>query len=135
MYKYKIYSVLVIILKIGVNYSILIIEGDDLMNIQNAIKKATQQGKAIMLHRDEMTIHLLPTNTTSAIIESVDNGKYLVYWKPTLADLVSDDWEVTDEFRLNQLPNDSAGPTGIPAILPEDRKRIQILEGEWYKTR
>lgn len=105
------------------------------MNIQNAIKKATQQGKAIMLHRDEMTIRLLPTNTTSAIIESVDNGKYLVYWKPTLADLISDDWEVTDEFRLNQLPTDSAGPTGIPAILPEDRKRIQILEGEWYKTR
>ena len=34
MYKYKIYSVLVIILKIGVNYSILIIKGDDLMNIQ-----------------------------------------------------------------------------------------------------
>lgn len=135
MYKYKIYSVLVIILKIVVNYSILIIKGDDLMNIQNAIKKATQQGKAIMLHRDEMTIRLLPTNTTSAIIESVDNGKYLVYWKPTLADLVSDDWEVTDEFRLNQLPKDSAGPTGIPAILPEDRKRIQILEGEWYKTR
>ena len=104
------------------------------MNIQNAIKQASRQGKAVMLHRDKMIIRLLPTNTTSAIIESVGNGKHLVYWKPTLADLISNNWKVTDEFRLNPLPNDSARPTGVPAILPEDYKRIQVLEKEWYKT-
>lgn len=105
------------------------------MKISEAVKLANESGLAIMLKRDGMIIRLLPTNTTSSIIESVGNGKYLVYWKPTLADLISNQWEVTDEFHFNPLPNDSAGPVGVPAMLPEDYKRIQKLEREWYRTR
>lgn len=105
------------------------------MKISEAAKLANKSGLAIMLKRDGMIIRLLPTNTTSSIIESVSNGKHLVYWNPTLADLISNQWELTDEFRLNPLPNDSAGPTGVPAMLPEDYKRIQKLEREWYRTR
>lgn len=105
------------------------------MKISEAAKLANKSGLAIMLKRDGMIIRLLPTNTTSSIIESVSNGKHLVYWKPTLADLISNQWELTDDFRLNPLPNDSAGPTGVPAMLPEDYKRIQKLEREWYRTR
>ena len=105
------------------------------MKISEAVKLANESGLAIMLKRDGMIIRLLPTNTTSSIIESVGNGKHLVYWKPTLADLISNQWEVTDEFHFNPLPNDSAGPVGVPAMLPEDYKRIQKLEREWYRTR
>lgn len=106
-----------------------------MMKISEAAKLANESGLAIMLKRDGMIIRLLPTNTTSSIIESVGNGKYLVYWKPTLADLISNQWEVTDEFHFNPLPNDSAGPAGVPAMIPEDYKRIQKLEREWYRTR
>lgn len=105
------------------------------MKISEAATLANKSGQAMTLERDGMIIRLLPTNTTSSIIESVGNGKHLVYWKPTLADLISNKWELTDEFRLNPLPNDSAGPTGVPAMLPEDYKRIQKLEREWYRTR
>ena len=105
-----------------------------MMKISEAAKLANESGLAIMLKRDGMIIRLLPTNTTSSIIESVGNGKHLVYWEPTLADLISNQWEVTDEFRLQPLPNDSAGPVGVPAMLPEDYKRIQKLEREWYRT-
>lgn len=104
------------------------------MKISEAAKMASENGLAISLTRDGMTIHLLPTNTTSSIIESVGNGKYLTYWKPALADLVSNRWEITDEFRLTSLPTIDTGPTGSPAILPSDYKRVQCLEKEWYKT-
>ena len=106
-----------------------------MMKISEAAKLANESGLAIMLKRDGMIIRLLPTNTTSSIIESVGNGEHLVYWEPTLADLISNQWEVTNEFRLQPLPNDSAGPVGVPAMLPEDYKRIQKLEREWYRTR
>lgn len=104
------------------------------MKISEAATLANKSGQAMTLERDGMIIRLLPTNTTSSIIESVGNGKHLVYWKPTLADLISNKWELTDEFRLSPMPNSDAGPIGVPAILPADYKRIQILEREWYRT-
>lgn len=104
------------------------------MKISEAATLANKSGQAMMLERDGMIIRLLPTNTTSSIIESVGNGKHLVYWKPTLADLISNKWELTDEFRLSPMSNSDTGPIGVPAILPADYKRIQILEREWYKT-
>lgn len=104
------------------------------MKINEAAKLASKSGMSMKLKSNGMIIHLLPTNTTSAIIESIGNGKHLVYWQPTLDDLISNSWEVTDKFHAVPLPSNAAGPTGTPGILPEDAKRIHYLEKKWYET-
>ena len=105
------------------------------MKLSEAAKIASKSGKAIMLNRNGMNIHLLPTNTTSAIIESIDNGRSLIFWHPALEDIISEDWKVTDDFRIKQLPSQSSGPTGVPGVSMEDTARIHHLEAEWYRTR
>ena len=86
------------------------------MNIKDAAERASQTGQAITLIREGMRINLLPTNTTSMIIESLDNGRKLTYWQPTLDDLVSDNWKVSSQFKIEKAPSDAAGPKGVPGL-------------------
>ncbi len=105
------------------------------MKINEAARIASSSGKSILLNRDGMAIHLLLTNTTSAVIESLNDGQTLVYWHPTLSDLLSSNWEVADDFRINPLPSEGSGPTGTPAMKIADVKRLEHLKSEWYRTK
>lgn len=86
------------------------------MIISEAIKQAYKEHKSIMLRRkDGAIIRLLPTDTRSKVIESANNGEFLVSWEPTYSDLVSDEWEISYEFRIKPKPSYAAGPAGEPA--------------------
>lgn len=117
------------------------------MIISEAIKQAYGEHKSVMLRRKDGTvINLLPTDTRSKVIESVNNGEFLVSWEPTYSDLLSDEWEVSYEFRINPKPSLAAGPAGDPASqysvtysqdIPLNDgalKRYGQLKGEWYEV-
>ena len=75
------------------------------MILSEAIKQAYEEHKSVMLRRkDGAIIRLLPTDTRSKVIESVNNGE-----------LVSDEWEISYEFRIKSKPSYAAGPAGEPA--------------------
>lgn len=116
------------------------------MLINEATKKAKDEGKAMILERDDMRICILPTNTKSGIIEMSHGGSYLHPWQPQLSDLLSDQWYVSDNVRIIPLPNDKQGPTGRMGIgqpitvinqlsvTDKDNNRSDVIDHEEWTT-
>lgn len=66
------------------------------MNIQEAIREAIRKDACIIRERYRHAMKIKPTRTQENFIVFHKNGKGYGLWSPTVDDLLSDDWDITN---------------------------------------